>query len=48
MTAEGKLEFRSRETVHELARRLEAVVAAIDHKPVAVMHVCGSHEQAIA
>jgi hydrogenase expression/formation protein HypD len=48
MTTEARLEFRSRDTVRELARRLESVVAAIDHKPVAVMHVCGSHEQAIA
>ncbi len=48
MTGEARLEFRSRETVRELAQRLESVVATIDHKPVAVMHVCGSHEQAIA
>jgi hydrogenase expression/formation protein HypD len=48
MTTDARLEFRSRDTVRELARRLGGVVAAIDHKPVAVMHVCGSHEQAIA
>ena len=48
MTGTARLEFRSRDTVRELAQRLESVVAAIDHKPVAVMHVCGSHEQAIA
>src|SRR5687767_6251130 len=48
MTNAARLEFRSRDTVRDLARRLESVVATIDHKPVAVMHVCGSHEQAIA
>lgn len=48
MTTAARLEFRSRETVRELAQKLASVVSAIDHKPVAVMHVCGSHEQAIA
>jgi hydrogenase expression/formation protein HypD len=46
--SEDRLQFRSRETVRNLARRLASIVAETDHHPVAVMHVCGSHEQAIA
>jgi hydrogenase expression/formation protein HypD len=46
--SEARLQFRSRDTVHELAQRLAEVVDQSDHKPMAVMHVCGSHEQAIA
>jgi len=45
---EERLQFRRRETVRELGQRLERVVAEADHKPISVMHVCGSHEQAIA
>jgi hydrogenase expression/formation protein HypD len=44
----NELQFRSRDTVRELARRLAQVVEESDRKPIAVMHVCGSHEQAIA
>jgi hydrogenase expression/formation protein HypD len=48
MSPTDRLQFRNRETVRELAQRLASIVAATDHKPVTVMHVCGSHEQAIA
>jgi len=41
------LQFRDPETAEELTDRLEALMADID-EPVTVMHVCGSHEQAIA
>ena len=34
--------------MRDLAQRLAHVVEQSDHKPMAVMHVCGSHEQAIA
>ena len=46
--SEERLQFRRRETVRDLAQRLAHVVEQSDHKPMAVMHVCGSHEQAIA
>ncbi|MFW6458165.1 MAG: hydrogenase formation protein HypD [Halodesulfurarchaeum sp.] len=41
------LKFRNPEQAEKLADRLEALMAEID-EPVTVMHVCGSHEQAIA
>ena len=41
------LEFRDRKTVSELAATLQKVVDECGRR-VAVMHVCGSHEQAIA
>ena len=41
------LQFRNPEQAEALAERLEALMAEID-RPVSLMHVCGSHEQAIA
>ena len=43
-TSAERLEFRNVATVRELAQRLEDLT----DRPMAVMHVCGSHEQAIA
>jgi hydrogenase expression/formation protein HypD len=48
VTATRELEFRDPERARALADRLAAVTADIGRDPVAVMHVCGSHEQAIA
>lgn len=42
------LKFRDPARAHDLARALERTVEEIGRSPVAVMHVCGSHEQAIA
>jgi len=42
--SEDRLQFRTAATVRELAQRL----ARVADRPMAVMHVCGSHEQAIA
>lgn len=41
------LTFRDPAQAHALTNRLAALVAQAD-RPLAVMHVCGSHEQAIA
>jgi hydrogenase expression/formation protein HypD len=46
--APRELEFRDPARARALATALAAFVADIDHAPVSVMHVCGSHEQAIA
>ncbi len=46
MTAQ--LEFRDPARARALSDALARTVAAIPDKPVSVMHVCGSHEQAIA
>jgi hydrogenase expression/formation protein HypD len=43
-----ELKFRDPERARALAGRLSAIVAAIGRPKVSVMHVCGSHEQAIA
>jgi hydrogenase expression/formation protein HypD len=43
-----ELKFRDPARARELAAALGAVVERIGRDPVAVMHVCGSHEQAIA
>jgi hydrogenase expression/formation protein HypD len=43
-----QVKFRDPERASALAGALERTVAQIDHAPVAIMHVCGSHEQAIA
>ncbi len=43
-----QLKFRDPVAASALCRRLAQLTAAIGHAPVAVMHVCGSHEQAIA
>jgi hydrogenase expression/formation protein HypD len=46
--AGGRLEFRDPGRGRELAEALARVVAGIGRSPISVMHVCGSHEQAIA
>ena len=46
-SADRDLQFRDPETAEELQERLGALMDEIGH-PVDVMHVCGSHEQAIA
>lgn len=43
-----RLEFRDVARGRALARRLAEVVSTIGRDPVSLMHVCGSHEQAIA
>jgi hydrogenase expression/formation protein HypD len=43
-----ELKFRDPRQAQALNQRLAALTAAIGRDPVAVMHVCGSHEQAIA
>ena len=50
MIANGvtELKFRDPQRARELAARLEHSVESIGREPVSVMHVCGSHEQAIA
>ncbi len=47
MAAEPTLQFRDPDAADELVGRLETLMAEIA-QPVSVMHVCGSHEQAIA
>ena len=42
------LEFRDPERARALSDSLARTVAAVGRSPVSVMHVCGSHEQAIA
>ena len=42
------LRFRDPATARRLADRLQGLVDEIGRDPVAIMHVCGSHEQAIA
>jgi hydrogenase expression/formation protein HypD len=53
MTAMGEgawaeLKFRDPSRARELTRALSHVVRSLGRAPVSVMHVCGSHEQAIA
>ena len=48
LLAQGELKFRDPVRAQALAAALERGVSAIGRAPVAVMHVCGSHEQAIA
>jgi hydrogenase expression/formation protein HypD len=43
-----ELKFRDPETGRKLVQSLKRVTAEIGRSPVSVMHVCGSHEQAIA
>ena len=43
-----ELKFRDPARARALAERLAEVVAAIGRSKISVMHVCGSHEQAIA
>ncbi len=44
----GELKFRDPARARALGAALEREVRAAGHSPVRVMHVCGSHEQAIA
>ncbi|MGB5810678.1 MAG: hydrogenase formation protein HypD [Polyangiales bacterium] len=44
----GQLKFRDPVRAKALCEALSEWVARSDHHPVTVMHVCGSHEQAIA
>jgi hydrogenase expression/formation protein HypD len=46
--AARELKFRDPVRAAALAAALRKTVGEIDHTPVSVMHVCGSHEQAIA
>jgi hydrogenase expression/formation protein HypD len=43
-----ELKFRDPVRARQLAEALAREVSAVGHAPVQVMHVCGSHEQAIA
>ena len=47
-SAARELKFRNPARAASLAAALTRVTAAIGRSPVSVMHVCGSHEQAIA
>ncbi|AFZ73343.1 hydrogenase formation protein HypD [Natronobacterium gregoryi] len=47
MSSETDLQFRDPDAAHELADRLAALMDDIGES-VSLMHVCGSHEQAIA
>ena len=44
----AKLRFRDPARARALVDRLRRATAAIGREPVSLMHVCGSHEQAIA
>lgn len=44
----AELRFRDPAKARALAAALDSVTREVDHAPVAVMHVCGSHEQSIA
>jgi len=44
----AELRFRDPVKARALAATLDSVTRAVDHAPVSVMHVCGSHEQSIA
>src|SRR5512139_3492207 len=44
----GRLEFRDPERARALTEALGHVTEGLGRSPVSVMHVCGSHEQAIA
>jgi hydrogenase expression/formation protein HypD len=44
----SRLEFRDPARARELTAALARAVAQVGRDPVSVMHVCGSHEQAIA
>lgn len=46
--ATRRLQFRDPERARALGRRLHALAEQIEAPSVTVMHVCGSHEQAIA
>src|SRR5690348_1399632 len=44
----GELKFRDPDRAASLCSALDQIVESIGRDPVSVMHVCGSHEQAIA
>lgn len=44
----AQLKFRDPARARGLRDALDRLVAQADHAPVSIMHVCGSHEQAIA
>jgi hydrogenase expression/formation protein HypD len=44
----AELRFRDPAKARALAAALDTVTRGVDHAPVSVMHVCGSHEQSIA
>jgi hydrogenase expression/formation protein HypD len=44
----AELRFRDPAKARALAAALDTVTRGVDHTPVSVMHVCGSHEQSIA
>jgi hydrogenase expression/formation protein HypD len=46
--ASRQIKFRNPELAGRLSGRIAALTAEIGRSPVSVMHVCGSHEQAIA
>jgi hydrogenase expression/formation protein HypD len=46
--ARPALQFRDAALARRLTARLEALVDEIGRDPISLMHVCGSHEQAIA
>jgi hydrogenase expression/formation protein HypD len=48
VTVETALQFRDVETGRRLLDELHRVIAEIDRPEITVMHVCGSHEQAMA
>ncbi len=48
MNATAQLKFRDPLRAKALGARLQALVEELGRDPVSVMHVCGSHEQAIA
>ncbi len=47
-SALARLQFRDPVRAQKLVKALHRVTAEVGRSPVAVMHVCGSHEQAIA
>jgi len=47
-TATSQLKFRDPATARRLVGTIARVTKEIGRSPVSVMHVCGSHEQAIA
>ena len=44
----AQLKFRDPQRAAQLRAAIERTVAEVGHAPVTIMHVCGSHEQAIA
>jgi hydrogenase expression/formation protein HypD len=44
----AELKFRDPARARDLSATLAALVDQVPHRPVSIMHVCGSHEQAIA